>query len=517
MKKNRYLSKIVLLIAILAIVTFFGIESTKAKNEPIVGVNCTYNLEKMLTFDNGITKTEKYDKDKTSNPDMALYSQITVSNVNKEENNPWKDEDTTFMYRGKYFYPSMTNDKSINGPFARVDLGETISPNSCPTYLLRTTVEDTFTSAGEVHSFSQRKNSQDVTDKKLKDHLAGQFGKAVFLYKLSSSADETYNYTGSEKNEYCYYKTYHMNSEVDGNWYSVLKLYPNWEGKNTVYATYSGRNSDGEQVYYDGGWLQFFRWENQSSTVENNLKRGICPKYVVHTISSSGASGLGISITRNLATYDTLPSTKNSISGSKKVEVMVLDDLNTNVEDSGEKHEQSVKDFNSFSKMYSCLKYFFDGNGTCATEDIADWEKLTWLTETRNYCDKILPDLNVEGEQLDLCFEYEDSYQSWLDDGKIDDLAESGCSMLGKQTRKMIFWALDVVKYGSVILLIVLGMLDFTKAVTSSEADALKKAGQKFLRRLIVVVLMFVLPYLLEFVLRMLNVDGVNLDNPLCK
>ena len=91
-----------------------------------------------------------------------------------------------------------------------------------------------------------------------------------------------------------------------------------------------------------------------------------------------------------------------------------------------------------------------------------------------------------------------------------------GCEVIPEEIREWILDALDLVKYICLALVIVLGILDFIKAAASGEADAMKKSGQSFLKRVIAVVILFLLPVLVELILSLIEIYGVNPDNPLC-
>lgn len=58
-----------------------------------------------------------------------------------------------------------------------------------------------------------------------------------------------------------------------------------------------------------------------------------------------------------------------------------------------------------------------------------------------------------------------------------------------------------VIKFGALILTVALGMLDFFKAITGADEKALKKSGESFVKRLIAVAALFILPVLIQFLL----------------
>ena len=74
---------------------------------------------------------------------------------------------------------------------------------------------------------------------------------------------------------------------------------------------------------------------------------------------------------------------------------------------------------------------------------------------------------------------------------------------------RLINWIMKIIKwirYIVPILLIVLSVMDFIKAVSSDSEDEMRKVGAKFVKRLIVAALIFVLPLLLEFLLGIFNI-----------
>ena len=64
---------------------------------------------------------------------------------------------------------------------------------------------------------------------------------------------------------------------------------------------------------------------------------------------------------------------------------------------------------------------------------------------------------------------------------------------------------LNVVKVIAPILVLVLGIIDFAQAIFSDNDDSLKKAQGKFVKRLLVAVLLFLLPIFVNFLLTVIN------------
>lgn len=76
-----------------------------------------------------------------------------------------------------------------------------------------------------------------------------------------------------------------------------------------------------------------------------------------------------------------------------------------------------------------------------------------------------------------------------------------GCALWGSLLTFLNSYVYGTIKFVLLGLLIVMGMLDFSKAVFSDNADAIKKAGSKFAKRVIIVVLFFLLPIIIDTLL----------------
>ena len=74
------------------------------------------------------------------------------------------------------------------------------------------------------------------------------------------------------------------------------------------------------------------------------------------------------------------------------------------------------------------------------------------------------------------------------------------------ETLKQIQDIVGYVQIGTIFLILVLGMLDFTGAIGSGEDNAFKKAGSKFLKRLIAGALVFLIPAILGIILNLVSI-----------
>ncbi len=76
-----------------------------------------------------------------------------------------------------------------------------------------------------------------------------------------------------------------------------------------------------------------------------------------------------------------------------------------------------------------------------------------------------------------------------------------GCALWGSLLTFLNSYVYGTIKFTLVGLLIVMGMLDFSKAVFADDESAIKKAGSKFTKRVIIVVLFFMLPIIIDTLL----------------
>lgn len=124
---------------------------------------------------------------------------------------------------------------------------------------------------------------------------------------------------------------------------------------------------------------------------------------------------------------------------------------------------------------------------------------------TKNYCSQILQSYDYTGGQkdcIDECLKLKDTLNEQRKDTDLyDDGTISGeCGFSGR----LIIWIGNIikwVKYIIPVIVIVLGILDFIKAIGADKEDEMKKAQKKFIRRIIAAALIFLTPIIIEFVL----------------
>ena len=87
------------------------------------------------------------------------------------------------------------------------------------------------------------------------------------------------------------------------------------------------------------------------------------------------------------------------------------------------------------------------------------------------------------------------------------------CGSLGSKVVKWMYRIIKIVRYVIPVLLIILSALEFIKSLTNE--DKLKDATKHFAHRLIAAALIFIIPFILDFLLKMFNIPGLG-NNPFC-
>ena len=123
-------------------------------------------------------------------------------------------------------------------------------------------------------------------------------------------------------------------------------------------------------------------------------------------------------------------------------------------------------------------------------EDVTDgqYENVPGYSNNNNHKVDVDNDLDFKGD--------ENSCATYLGDGS------KGTPMY------YLSFLFNLIKYAAIVLLFVLTIVEYAKAVTADKDDAIKKATTITVKRLILAIVIFFLPILIEFILELLGVSG---------
>ena len=107
--------------------------------------------------------------------------------------------------------------------------------------------------------------------------------------------------------------------------------------------------------------------------------------------------------------------------------------------------------------------------------------------------------------------------ENWNSEYKAEIVFEDqyDCSFLSG-IADLIGTAYFIIEMLAVIIFIAFSILDYVKVIMGGEADELKKANSKFLKRIVIMIVIFLLPSLVNFTLKIFKIEGIDSENPLC-
>jgi len=122
-------------------------------------------------------------------------------------------------------------------------------------------------------------------------------------------------------------------------------------------------------------------------------------------------------------------------------------------------------------------------------------------------CNTILSYSNYDSPCVITCLDLDNIIKTY-DEKYLDKIdIDTRCGISGRLIQfigKVVKW----MKYIVPVIVIVLSMLDFIKATGADKEDEIKKAQNKFIRRLIIAALIFIVPFIIEFVLNKMGFDA---------
>lgn len=154
-------------------------------------------------------------------------------------------------------------------------------------------------------------------------------------------------------------------------------------------------------------------------------------------------------------------------------------------------------DIENYEKVFSrCNSYTdLEQQNECKMQANNDFESA--LRDYSSYCNQVYSSCNYNDKALVSCLATDRLITQFK---KEYGLKGGSCGL----SSNLINWIANIfkwVKYIAPVVAIILGMLDFIKAVASQNDDDMKKAQGKFIKRLIAAALLFIIPFIIEFVL----------------
>ena len=100
-----------------------------------------------------------------------------------------------------------------------------------------------------------------------------------------------------------------------------------------------------------------------------------------------------------------------------------------------------------------------------------------------------------------------------IDNIRFDD--EYDCGFLSS-IEGIISTGYFIIELLSIVILFVFTVLDYAKVILNGDADQMKKSNGNLFKRIIIVVVIFLLPAILNVALKLFKIEGFNSEHPLC-
>lgn len=167
------------------------------------------------------------------------------------------------------------------------------------------------------------------------------------------------------------------------------------------------------------------------------------------------------------------------------------------------------------SQIYvSRLKYMEPGSGVnfVNTEVYKNFDDTSQYSEAGSY---ILYKVSGNHPKTGKALSLEESFGTniqFVTTGTIENCEE----LFGEDIYGYINIIWNIIKIGIPVILIVLGAVDFAQAIFSGKEEGMKKAQEKFIKRIIVAVIIFIVPSILGLLLEIANSVWDNVGTDIC-
>ena len=232
----------------------------------------------------------------------------------------------------------------------------------------------------------------------------------------------------------------------------------------------------------------------------SNEPQSLCPKqiFIINTNNKYGFYACGNEVENN--SVSTCSATENYV--KKLSDTVIKMDYVTsvgitvdNMFDGG--NTSNIQDI--YNEVQEDIEKYCDDNLETYNKELCEQAKKNYETTIEQG-----QDVGKTEEELEAGYSY---FKNNLQFGNLDDCA----SYLGyiynpNDPAYYLNLAFNIIKYISIIMLFVFSISDYIKAIVSNKDDGIKKATQNTIKRLIIAIIIFFLPILINFIFDVLGI-----------
>ena len=119
---------------------------------------------------------------------------------------------------------------------------------------------------------------------------------------------------------------------------------------------------------------------------------------------------------------------------------------------------------------------------------------------------------STESECYNICISFSDDFAE-MDPEFMKYTNHCG---FGEEMIAWIMRILKILRYIVPIIVIVTSTIEYISAIGAADDDAMKKTGNRFSKRLLIMIVFFILPSILQFLFNIFNVPGLDSSDPYC-
>ena len=123
-------------------------------------------------------------------------------------------------------------------------------------------------------------------------------------------------------------------------------------------------------------------------------------------------------------------------------------------------------------------------------------------------CHSVFKTATYSDSCVQACIGYEEDLSTIKENHGINTInTDTNSCNISKRLAAWLIRTISWIRYIAPVIIIILTILDFIKAIAADNEDEIKKVSGKFAKRLIVALILFLLPLLIEFLLGIFNQD----------
>lgn len=331
----------------------------------------------------------------------------------------------------------------------------------------------------------------DILLKMIKDGFPGD---GEYFFNRST------NFTSPEKAN-------HFFSTVDNTgcpkYAEVHKVIKTSSTKPIIYRQYSNDQPINTANYSGNEFYQYVlnnTCDYKNNSTYSNLNKWINENYKNGKITTTLDNSFGTELLKKNKEWEDFVQTNN---------VMITSLSNETDEDKEKMFQNNICGFTDINEALMNMNNTCKENESCYGDDKEQFEDAGQKLSELGQSFKGLGFLGF-GE-YDSNLECEDIFGDKIDDGDKNDINNDGSPSLMYIINKIFTW----IRIAVPILLIVLGISDFTKVVVSQDPDAMKKATSRFSKRCVMAIIIFFLPSIVMMILGWID-DYIMSTDPNC-